>query len=339
VESQTEYLKTVNELEIEQREITRLEKVTESGAISGKLLLERRYAKEKLEASAKAQREALRMHGLSETQVDDIESTGKLLGELEIVAPDVDTHDHTETLRLSQVPALAATFKLSPPVPTSDDDHSSTMLVIDELKVHKGQGILAGERLCSLSDYSQLFIEGKAFENDISAINEAAKNGWPVDAVITSSSGREIVRGLKLAYVSNSIDAESRTLSMFVELPNTVVRDETNEEGQRFLAWKYRLGQRMELRVPVEVWEQQIVLPIDAVAKDGADWYVFAQKDKSFTRVAVHLQHRDQDYAVIANDGSISPGAIVARKSAHQMQMALKNLAGGAVDPHAGHNH
>ncbi|MEZ6075346.1 MAG: efflux RND transporter periplasmic adaptor subunit [Pirellulaceae bacterium] len=79
VETQTQYLKTISELEVEAREIERLEKVTQSGAISGKVLLDRRYAKEKLEALLRSQREALRLHGLSDRQVDAIGNDGRLL--------------------------------------------------------------------------------------------------------------------------------------------------------------------------------------------------------------------------------------------------------------------
>lgn len=340
VETQTAYLKTISELQVEEREIARLEQATQTGAISGKSLLERRYAKEKLEAFARSQREALRMHGLSDRQVEAIGTDGKLLRDLKVVAPDVDVHDHSEELRLSQNPVRPVSFTQTPPPSLpAINDHEHSPLVIDELQVHKGQAIMSGEKLCALSDYSQLFIEGKAFENDITAITEAAKRGWPVDAVISGSSGQETIRGLKLAFVSNAIDPESRTLSMFVELPNVVVRDETNAEGQRFLSWKYRLGQRMELRVPIEEWEKQIVLPVEAVVKDGADWFVFRQNGKTFTRVPVHVRYRDQNSAVIANDGSVYLGEVVALKAAHQMQMAIKNKSGGGADPHAGHKH
>ena len=51
------------------------------------------------------------------------------------------------------------------------------------------------------------------------------------------------------------------------------------------------------------------------------------------------VDYRDQSSTVIANDGSLFPGDIVALKGAHQMQMALKNKSGGGVDPHAGHTH
>ena len=91
--------------------------------------------------------------------------------------------------------------------------------------------------------------------------------------------------------------------------------------------------------MPVEQWESQIVVPVDAVVKEGADWYVFQQNGANFTRVPVHVKHRDQSSAVIANDGSIFPGDVIALKSAHQMQMAIKNKSGGGADPHAGHNH
>ena len=333
VETQTQFLKTISELEVESREIARLEKVTQSGAISGKLLLDRRYAKEKLEALLRSQREALRMHGLSDRQVEAIGKDGKLLRDLKVIAPGIDQHsedEHEEELRLSQNPyhpvslVQAATHK---------------PLVIDQLQVHKGQAVVAGEMLCSLSNYSQLFIEGKAFEQDMAAVTQAVEQGWTVEAIFPDARGKVIVDGLKLAFVGNAIDPASRTLSLFVELPNEILRDEVNDEQQRFITWKYRVGQRLELRVPVEQWENQIVLPVDAVVKEGADWFVFQQNGKHFDRVPVHVQYRDQTSVVIANDGSIFPGDVIARKSAHQMQMAIKNQSGGAVDPHAGHSH
>lgn len=332
VESQALYLRTISELQVETREILRLEAATQSGAISGKALLERRYAKEKLEAHLRSQREALKMHGLSDKQVDAIGQDGKLLRDLQVVAPEIDEHSEQEQeeLRLSQTPHHSVSFVQT---------RSRRPLVIDRLQVHKGQAVVAGEMLCSLSDYSQLFIEGKAFEQDMVAVSHAVEQGWLVTAVFPNSDGQIIVPDLKLAFIGNAIDPVSRTLSLFVELPNEIVRDVVNSEGQRFIAWKHRVGQRLEIRVPVERWENQIVLPVDAVVKEGADWFVFQQNGKKFDRVPVHVQHRDQSSVVIANDGSIFPGAVIARKSAHQMQMAIKNQSGGAVDPHAGHNH
>ncbi|MCA9029073.1 MAG: efflux RND transporter periplasmic adaptor subunit, partial [Planctomycetaceae bacterium] len=69
VSAQTEFVKTLGELEVEEREIIRLKEVTRTGAVAGKLLLDREYARDKLIAVLRAQREALRLHGLSAEQV------------------------------------------------------------------------------------------------------------------------------------------------------------------------------------------------------------------------------------------------------------------------------
>jgi hypothetical protein len=42
---------------------------------------------------------------------------------------------------------------------------------------------------------------------------------------------------------------------------------------------------------------------------------------------------------VIANDGGLFPGDRIALSAAQQLQVAIKNKAGGGIDPHAGHNH
>ncbi|CAN0536198.1 unnamed protein product, partial [Scytosiphon promiscuus] len=57
VQAQTAYLKTLGELDVELKEIERIQVITNKGVIAGKVLLEREYAKEKLEAILKAQRE------------------------------------------------------------------------------------------------------------------------------------------------------------------------------------------------------------------------------------------------------------------------------------------
>jgi acetyl/propionyl-CoA carboxylase alpha subunit len=59
VQAQTAYLKTLGELDVEKKEIERLTDITNRGVIAGKVLLEREYEKEKLEAILKSQREAL----------------------------------------------------------------------------------------------------------------------------------------------------------------------------------------------------------------------------------------------------------------------------------------
>ncbi|MDZ4851082.1 MAG: efflux RND transporter periplasmic adaptor subunit [Pirellulaceae bacterium] len=338
VESQTAFLKTLGELEVENREIERLEVVTQSGAVSGKTLLERRYAKDKLEALIRSQREGLKVHGLSERQVDSIATEGKLLRDLKVVVPEIDRHSENEELRLSSRIVRPVAFQ-NEPITKVDSNHSLNPLTIATLNVRKGQAVMAGEPLCSLVDLKQLFIEGQAFEQDGSAIGRATGNNWTVEAVFPDAESEVVVRDLKLAFVGNSVDRTTRTLPFYIELPNQILRDERSTSGQRFITWKFRPGQRLEVRVPVEEWLDQIVVPIDAVVKEGADWFVFQQNGKRFDRVPVHVRYRDQIVAVIANDGSIYPGDVIAFRAAHQMQMAIKNKSGAAADLHAGHSH
>jgi multidrug efflux pump subunit AcrA (membrane-fusion protein) len=336
VDTQTQFLKTLSELEVEKREIARLEEITQSGAISAKSLLERRYSKEKIEAYLGSMREALKLHGLSASQIATIEMERKLLRDLSIETPDIDSHNKNEELRLTRLPFKPASFTanvLEEPIA------SKRPLIVEDLKIQKGQGVTSGEMLCSLSDFSSLYIEGQAFEQDAPTVTKAAQNGWMIDAMIQTTTDPEVINGLKLAFVGSSVDPTSRTLSFFVELPNQILRDEKNDQGQRFLTWKYRVGQRLQLQVPVEVWTDQLVLPVDAVVKDGADWFAFQQNGDHFDRIAVHVKHRDQTNVVIDNDGVLFPGDVVALRAAHQLQMALKNKSGGGVDPHAGHNH
>jgi hypothetical protein len=95
----------------------------------------------------------------------------------------------------------------------------------------------------------------------------------------------------------------------------------------------------MQIRVPVETWPDRIVLPAQAVAQDGVENYVFRANGAHFDREPVHVEHRDPEWVVIANDGTLFEGDRVAMTAAQQLQLTIKNKSGGAVDPHAGHNH
>jgi membrane fusion protein, heavy metal efflux system len=213
-------------------------------------------------------------------------------------------------------------------------------LILRELLVHRGEAVNAGEPLGTLVNYSELYIEGMAFEQDITQLSNANQNDWKVIALFDEAEGNVAeVQGLGIAYLDTEIDRTSRTLKFFVRLPNELTHENKPQNNVRFVNWRYRPGQRLQLRVPVEQWDDQIVLPVDAVAREGAEYFVFQENGDHFDRLPVHVKYRDQFSVVVANDGQLFPGDVVAMRSAHQMQMALKNKAGGGVDPHAGHNH
>jgi multidrug efflux pump subunit AcrA (membrane-fusion protein) len=340
VSTQTDLLKTAGEIDVENREITRLTKATEGGAIPQKSLLERQYAKEKLEVLMEAHREALRLLGLSERQIEDIVTKRKLLRELQIVAPHPDDHSHDE-IKLTSREIMRASYQPLAPAKElpAKTDHDPP-LVLQDVHVHKGQTVAAGQTLAVVADYSELYIEGQAFEQDVHQLTLASQQGWRVTALMDNAAGNvAVIPNLELVYSSNAIHADSRTLHFFVRLPNEMVKQTKSPDGQSFVEWRYRMGQRLRLQVPVEEWPDRIVLPVDAVAREGADSFVFQQNGDHFDRVSVKVDYHDSQSVVVANDGSIFPGDIVALRGAHQMQMALKNKSGGGVDPHAGHNH
>lgn len=325
VQGQTEFLRAANELDIVKREVARLEPLEATGSIALKTILDRRYEQQKLDALLRSQRQGLYLHGLRPEQVDQILASRELLPGLTISVPKGKEEDKAGKSAVSQA---------------ASTEEQREMFQVQELMVERGQYVNAGDRLCVLSDHAELYIEGKAFEQDAETLNQLANKGWTVTAVFEGAEGKsKLVPGLELLYVSDKVEVESRTLRFFVRLPNRLVRDWKTPDGQRFVGWEYRPGQRLQLQVPVERWTDRIVLPADAAVQDGVDWYVFQRNGKRFQRRAVHVEHRDPLWVVIANDGSLFPGDEVAISGAQQIQMALKNKAGGAIDPHAGHNH
>ncbi|QDU51789.1 efflux RND transporter periplasmic adaptor subunit [Gimesia panareensis] len=337
VQAQAAFLKTLGELDVENKEIARIKEITDKGVIAGKVLLERQYAKEKLEAILKAQREALLLHGFSEGQVDQIRDSRRLIKEHQVYAPQL--HDQSGEVQLPNM----AIQRISAPAPGSQDYSTASrksMFIVQSLNITKGDFVQAGDTLCVLADYQELYIKGQAFEQEADELTRCLENKWPVEAIQEiNDKEKELIKNLKIDYLDNQIETDARVFSVYVDLPNTIEHENVRKAGERFITWRFKPGQRMQLRIPVETWQKQIVLPVEAVVTEGAENFVFQENGDHFDRRPVHVLYKDQLWAVIQNDGAIFPGDKIALTGAHQMQMALKNKAGGAVDPHAGHNH
>jgi multidrug efflux pump subunit AcrA (membrane-fusion protein) len=314
VQAQAELLKIAEEVDFFAQEVERLTAATQGGAIAGKQLLERKHDLEKQGALLQAQRQALVLHGLSVAQVDAILKTRVLLGNLVVRAPQDD-----EMVREASTHAL---------------------LQVQTISVSLGQHVETGAPLATLTDHAQLSIQGDAFEQDAKLIADAAREGRAITANLeVQGREQEEITGLKIQRAANRIDEVTRSLHFYVPLTNELVRDTGNVDPFRFTDWKYKPGQRITLHVPVEVWRNKIVLPVGAVATEGIESYVFRVNGDHFERQPVHVEHRDWQSVVIANDGSLFVGETIAMSGAQQLQLALKNKSGGAVDPHAGHNH
>jgi hypothetical protein len=316
VDAQTELLQTVEQLDVVAQEIARLGTVGE-GVIARKQVLEQQYDQQKLLATQRAQKQRLALLGFDENQIAQIVEKRRLLSTMSVKAPD-----------LTDQPDGAVPYHL----------HS--------LNVQQGESVTIGQTLAELADFRTLYVEGLAFPDAANALTTARQNNWPVTAVI-GRNGNAVgtIKSLDIIYLADDVDRTSRALKFYVELPNEqILPTESRTEGQpRFMTWTYRPGQQVELRIPTEFIADQIVVPIDAVAIEGAETYVFERHDDShglhYDRVAVHVVRRDQKFAVLDPSGKIQEGDTIAARGAYQMSLALRNSAGAAVDPHAGHSH
>ncbi|MEE2935492.1 MAG: efflux RND transporter periplasmic adaptor subunit [Planctomycetota bacterium] len=346
VNTQETFLAKLGALDVEEREIERLSTIANSGAIAGKTLITRKYERDKLLASVRAARQAMLLHGLTNMQISSIERNRELIREVTIYAPEIheDRSLHHDSLLPSSTgvlrrPAERLASLTQPPLLGGHPSHVDAEFLVTELNVRLGESVEAGEELAQLSDYSQILIEGHAFQQDAVALRDAVDTAANIQAIIDQAGTvPEVVSGLKVVWIGNEIDRDSRALPFYVSIVNEPEHSERRGD-KRYLSWRYKPGQRLTLRLPVAVMEHAIVVPKDAVAEDGSERYLFVENGDYFERVPVVLLARDSINVAIKNDGQVWPGQLIATKGAHQLQMAIKNQVGGSIDPHAGHNH
>jgi membrane fusion protein, copper/silver efflux system len=86
--------------------------------------------------------------------------------------------------------------------------------VVVEKSVLGGQRVMAGDVAYKIADLSRVWLEGEVFEQDLHAV----RLGLPVTAEFTALPG--VVRKGRVAYVYPTINPETRTARIRVELPN-----------------------------------------------------------------------------------------------------------------------
>jgi multidrug efflux pump subunit AcrA (membrane-fusion protein) len=345
VNTQEQFLSQLGQLDVEEREIERLAAMSESGAIAGKTRLAREYERDRLQAQIRAAKQSMLLHGLSEEQIGSIERTRTLIRELVVTAPlvEADNSLHHDSLgeannRLANNPSVRIASD-QPPLSLPSHDHIDAEFLVTELDVRRGESVTAGQQIAQLSDYTRLLIEGQAYQRDASLLRKAADSGAELQAKMTGADDEvEIITGLKVVYIGNEVSTESRSLPFYLAIDNQIERTEQLGE-KRYVSWRFKPGQRLTVRIPQSLIENAIVVPKDAVAEEGPERFLFVEHGGHFDRIPVAVLAADSVNVAIKNDGQIRPGQTIAVSGAHQLQMAMKNQAGGAIDPHAGHNH
>lgn len=332
--AQTDFAKAARELEFATAKRDRVAVLVKQGTQSGAVLIEEENQVKRFTTQVQAYRRQLQVFGLTQEQVNKAEK-GDVVTEVVIVAP-------SGTSTTAPAPKASDKAAATPAQPT--------MFEVQELKVTLGEQVTPGQTLCLLSNHQRLYIEGRAFKSEADALATAVERKTPIRAEFADESpgAWPAQEPLLIHHLSNQVDPATRTFSFFVPLQN--IPRTFEQDGKTHFVWRYRPGQRVRVRVPIEKLTilapdgktelLPFVLPAGAVVREGPEAYVFVQSGDMFIRKPVRVLFADRSEIVIANDGSVSEAEFVVKNQAAAINRALKGqAAGGGGDPHAGHSH
>ena len=314
-QTQSDLFKATREVEILNEQIARIQDLVDSGSIPGKRKLDLEHQISRQNARIDAYRQDLISRGLTEEQVKQIE-TGEFLISIDVVAPSVGKKE-TQTTQQAGDSGLGYDF-----------------FEIQDFKVELGQQVQAGQSLAVLANHNLLYIKGYAFKREASRLARAAEQNWDVNVEFmddVADDWKEFNQQFQIRHLANTTDRNSRTFDFFIPLQNQsrVYR----KEGRPFVIWRFRPGQRVNIRVPVDQIENVIVLPEAAVAFEGPEAFVFHQNGDLFNRIPVKVVHRDRYNVIIANDGAVKPGFYLAQNAGASLNRVLKAQEASGEQP------
>lgn len=306
------------ERQLVQEQIDRLAPLAKTGAVPGSRIIELESQKRRQEALIQSNRQDLLVRGLTLEQIDKV-AQGEFVPVITITAP-----------AAGQVTLPVA----DGPVEDAESAGVDEMIAyeIQGLKTDLGQQVQAGQLLATLSNHRNLYIEGHAFKREAPYLEDAAQNHWKVTVEFAEDSPEhwpDLNQDFEIEYLSNAVDAKSRTFDFYIPLTNQSRFYEKN--GETFVVWRFRPGQRVRLHVPVEELHDVLVLPSAAVVREGPEAYVFQQNGDLFNRIPVQILHEDRLNIVLADDGSITPGLYLAQNAAASLNRVLKAQAASGM--------
>lgn len=317
--TQSELFKATRETQLLDEQRTRLMSAANSGAIPQARIIEIESQLRRQNTLIQSYRQDLLTRGLKPDQIAGV-AEGRFVSTIEITAPPPIVVEHSTadlpagTIQLVEHRADGPTYE------------------VQELKAELGQQVQAGQLLSELANHHALYIQGFAFKREAPFLEQAAQNAWPIEVEFAEDDVRHwpsLDETFQIHHLANAIDVASRTFSFFVPLTN---QSRTYEkDGQTFVVWRFRPGQRVRLHVPVEPYKGVIVLPAAAVVREGPEAYVFRQNGDLFSRLPVHILHEDRRNIVLANDGSVTPGLYVAQNAAASLNRILKAQAAAGI--------
>lgn len=359
--TQTQLYKASQEIALIRNEISRLSSVATSGAISKSRIIELNNDVRRQETIIQASKQELLNRGLAPSQVEQI-SSGNFVSTIDVVAPpprsvvletsssddslnapspspkglngktpnDNDAAEKNSGKDKSSIEQLGSGTK-----PNNDDQITETISYeVQKLSVDLGQTVQAGELISELSNHRHLYIVGHAFKREAGWLERAASEHRSVEVEFADDSAdswQPLDQTFEIRHLSNTIDQQSRTFDFYLPLVN---QSQVYENaGETFLLWRFRPGQRTRIHVPIEKLENVFVLPAEAVAYEGPNAFVYRQNGDLFNQIAVNVLHQDRRHAVIANDGSITPGTFLAQNAGASLRRVLKSQSASGEQP------
>jgi multidrug efflux pump subunit AcrA (membrane-fusion protein) len=283
-------------------------KLVAAGTKPGFELIDEENQVRRLTTQVEGHRRQLLLFGLDAAQVKRAEA-GDFVTEIVITVP----------------PANPPTSTVSVRAGPSNENGSPFAFEVESLAVAPGQGVTGGRLLARLADYRELLIEGQAFETEATLVTDATGEGRPVgvDFLEPIAKGRTTEMKLVIRSVGKT-DPATRTFPFYAVLTNEVKPYERS--GKTYLAWRYRPGRQVRLRVPTGTIPKVIVLPAEAVVREGPDAFVFRQNGEVYDRKAVVIVAEDRLNVAITPGNGIEAGVSVLRNNAAAVNRALKAL-------------
>ncbi|MDB5389950.1 MAG: efflux transporter, family, subunit [Planctomycetaceae bacterium] len=315
--TQSDLFKATRETQLISEEKVRIEALAKTGTIPGSKLIELNQQLRRQQAAIEGYRQDLLTRGLNTDQIKGV-TEGHFVASIEVFAP--------PALPESSASAELGNEKLI------DNGTKSLAYEVQELKVDLGTQVQAGQLLSVLANHHSLYITGHAFKQDAPYLEKGAQNGWPIKVEFAEDDHEywpTLNQTFQIRHLANSINTENRTFDFFIPLINQ--SRSYDQQGQTFVVWRFRPGQRARLHVPVEELKDVFVLPAAAIVREGPEAFVFRQNGDLFNRLPVHVLHEDRLSVVIANDGSVTPGLYLAQSGAASLNRVLKAQAASGM--------
>lgn len=366
VTSQSALLETLLQIETTGKELTRITGLAEKNLVPGRQKIELEYELSQLQKKRDLRRQELLVRGLTNEQIDAVVESGVLLDRVTIRVPARLPTEPTGILPVSAVPSAqpAGQPNAGGGAETLANAGRVDAFTVETIAVHPGASVAPGETLAHLAWHDILYVEGYAFERDVETLASLHKRGGDVSIEFGSHDEEVRVDGLALRFLDNHVDPDTGTFRFFLELTNDVLIDSKDDQGLFYRSWRFKPGQRLHIRIPVEKYSQEFVLPEEAIFEDSLLAFVFRrtrvieehghdhgdgeahdhEHDHEFVyefeKVPVRILHRDRSKVVVAANGELKPDDRIAWNNAYQLHLAMQSGSGGHTHDHGhGHSH